>query len=216
MGARIDLTSALLSDVVRARLITGLYERAERRFVRDHLRGDLDVVELGTSIGVVASQAARRLQPGRRLVAVEADGRLADLARRNLAMNSAGVEWTVEEAILAYPTDKRLSFVRGTETTGGALRPTSTTAADEAIPRRRLHDVLERHSIDRYVLIADIEGAEEGIIIHDAEALSRCDQLIIELHTGPTMTVAAMRSALVEDHGFTIRAARGPVVVAER
>lgn len=216
MGARIDLTSPLLSDGVRARLITRLYERAERRFVRDHMRTDLDVVELGTSMGVVASIAVRRLRPGCRLIGVEADGRLAALARQNLAANGGDVSWIVEEALIAYPHHEAMSFVSSSEVTGGALRTEPELSVEGVVPRRRLLDLLQSHDIDRYVLIADVEGAEEGVINHDPEALARCDQVIIELHATPWSSVADLRAALVEDHGFTVRAERGPVLVAER
>ncbi len=215
-GARINTASPLISDSTRAKLAFGFYESAELRFVHAHLRSDLDVVELGSSIGVVGSVVLRRLDPGRRLIAVEADDDLAAIARRNFEANSGAATWALEVAAISYGAQAGLTFVRGAQTTGGRLTRSSTEDADDDTERLTLSELLTRHHVDRYALIADIEGAEAGIILEDELALGRCDQLIIELHDTDDMHVADLRTALVDRHAFSVIAARGPVLVCER
>jgi FkbM family methyltransferase len=214
-GARISTVSPLISDSTRAQIAFRLYESAELRFVQKYLRPDLDVVELGSSIGVVGSVALRRLDVARRYIAVEADRELAEIARHNFQINSLGRTWTLDVAAIAYGEQAGLPFAKGAETIEGKLSRAGDTN-DENLERLTLSDVLYRHHVDRFALIADIEGAEAGMIIEDKSALSRCDQLIIELHDNDLMSVADLRSALVEQHAFSVIAERGAVLVFER
>lgn len=214
-GARINTASPLIEDRTRAMLALRLYERAELGFVSKYLRSDLDVVELGASIGVVGSVVLGMLAPGRRLIAVEADPGLAAIARENFRGNAGSAEWTVMVAVIAYGTHDGLSFVRGASSTGGRLARTGRSDG-EGIGRQTLSDVLATHRINRYALIADIEGAEAGILQVDHAALARCDQMIIELHDTDEAQAADMRAALIERHAFSVIAERGPVLVLER
>src|SRR5687767_8382869 len=77
--------NSVVAPSAKARIRFGLFERAECRFVRQWLRSDLDVIELGAGIGVVSSLISTRLDRGRLLLAVEANPDLLDLLRSNLA-----------------------------------------------------------------------------------------------------------------------------------
>lgn len=215
-GARINTASPLVQDVTRARLALRQYERAELRFVRRYLRHGLDVIELGSSIGVVGSIVLGRLEPGRRLIAVEADPDLGAIARNNFAANAKGSHWTLAPAAISYGSQEGIAFVKGDLSTGGHMARAPGTGGGESIERLTLSDLCARHQVGDFALIADIEGAEAGIIREDAAALSRCRQMIIELHSADGMSITDMRASLVDDHGFTVVAARGPVLVLER
>lgn len=214
-GARIKTASPHIQDSTRAKLALGLYERAELGFVRTHLRPDLDVIELGASIGVVGSVVLGRLKPDRRLIAVEADRELAAIARDNLRANARGVSWALDVAAISYGAQEGLAFVKGSTSTGGRLAQASSVEEDP-VERLTLSELRTKHQVDRYALIADIEGAEAGIIADDGSALAHCDQVIIELHDTEDMRVADMRAALVEQHAFSVTAERGPVLVLGR
>jgi len=47
-----------------------------------------------------------------------------------------------------------------------------------------LNSVLTTYTIDEYILICDIEGAEAQLLISDLEFLKNCQQIIIETHEG--------------------------------
>jgi hypothetical protein len=99
---RILATSEVVSPSTRAALFFGLYERAELRFVRSWLRGDLDVVELGSSIGIVSAHLARKLERGQRLVCVEANGALLKLLAENVRTNAPAAELSIRHGAIAY------------------------------------------------------------------------------------------------------------------
>ena len=214
-GATINTASSFISDTTRARLAFRLYESAELRFVDTYLRKDLDVVELGSSIGVVGSVVLGRLDAGCRLIAVEADPDLAEVARGNLRANAGRSSWTVETAAISYDVQGGVRFVRGATSTGGRLSKEVEGCGDE-VDLLTLSDLLARHDIGRFALIADIEGAEAGIIGQDESALARCDLMIIELHESADASVAELREALIGRHGFRLTAERGPVLVCAR
>ena len=75
-GFQFDTSSPRIAASSKAALFWRLYESAEIRYVNRWLSPDLDVVELGSSIGVVSSHIRRRLKPDRRLICVECDGEL--------------------------------------------------------------------------------------------------------------------------------------------
>src|ERR1700730_12780210 len=54
-GSLIHTKDKAVVPSVKAALFWGLYESAEVRFVKEFLRSDLDVIELGSSLGVVTS-----------------------------------------------------------------------------------------------------------------------------------------------------------------
>jgi len=57
------------------------------------------------------------------------------------------------------------------------------------------------------------------VLLHDADALLLCQQIIIELHetrtSDPDFPVEDLLAMIVE-HGFDLRARHGPVCVLER
>jgi FkbM family methyltransferase len=169
-----------LAPRTRAQMLWGLYESAERRLVAAHLRQGLDVVELGASLGVVSSHLARRLDPGRKLVCVEASPRLVGAITTNVRRNAPGARVEVVGAAIAYGTE-RVRIQLGEDTTTGRLAGSSEAAGIE-VPAITLSRLLEAHDVGAYVLVMDIEGAEVSILREDPGALARCRQIIAELH----------------------------------
>ena len=111
-GARIEVPPHGDPRVIAA-LFWGTYESAEIRFVRAHLQGDLDVVELGSSLGGVSSEIARRLQPGRQLVCVEANPDLLGILGRNLQRNAPHVQVQLVHGAINYCGRPEVEFAIG-------------------------------------------------------------------------------------------------------
>ena len=82
-----------------------------------------------------------------------------------------------------------------------------------------LAEIIKNQGIGNFVLVSDIEGAEAGIIIEDAEALASCQQMLIELHPathkGQTYSVEMLREK-IESHGFRLLEQRNNVYVFTR
>jgi FkbM family methyltransferase len=152
-----------------AKIFFGVYESAEIRMTKRFLTA-IDVVELGGSIGVNTCHIATRAA---RVITVEADPALCD--HLNLTLSSNGLAATVINAAIDY-TGKPVKFTRRTSTLNGRV---GTTGID--VPAKTLHDILVEYRVGPYALVSDIEGAEVGILLNDADALESCVLVLIEM-----------------------------------
>lgn len=221
---RIATDTRLVGPRTEAALFWGLYESAELRFVRQHLRRDLDVVELGASIGVVSSCIARKLEPGRRLVCVEANPGLLGLLAENLRANAPTRDVSLRHGAIAYdrPPGSDVPLALGETNVASRLAGSqggpSTRIAQ--VPALTLGQVLRDECYGRYTLVSDVEGAEAEILLRDGAALRTCAQILIELHDtqvgGRQLGIADLLGLLTGEHGFVLRDRHGPVCVLER
>ena len=214
-GVKVDTNSRLVTDRSRAQLFFGLYEGAEQRLARRRLDPAETVVELGTSIGFVSS-VAMRATGASRLIGVEANPGLLDLARRNVMSNCSGVEVDIVHGAISYghALGDEVPFSTGGLHTGSRMTPDGATSF--VAPAMTLASVLERYDISSYTLIADIEGAEADVFLNDQAALRGCRQALVELHSttagSAQLSIADVRTLAVEA-GFRVTYAYGPVVV---
>jgi FkbM family methyltransferase len=147
---------------VAAYLLWGMYESAERRFVQRYIRRDLDVVELGSSIGVISCYIAGRLSPECQLICVEANPDLIPVLHENLRANHPGRHFEVVHAACgkhASGMDSIWLAVGESNLTSSitAKRPPSHAVRVSCIT---LGEIVTRFGILDFVLVADIEGAE--------------------------------------------------------
>jgi len=194
-----------LTPKVKAALFWGFYEAAELAFVQRHLLADLDVVELGTSIGVVACHALSRMNPLKRLICLEADPNLARMARQNLRSNHPTRRVEVLNCAIAYDCQTVCFEEGGTNLIG------KVSKEGREVPAITLSGLLQKFHIDDYVLICDIEGAEAEILHKDPEALAYCRQMIIELHDGPTGSSHELVELLMRRFRFSVSEQYHPV-----
>lgn len=215
-GLRIDTSSPRISARTKASIFWGSYEGAESRMVRRYLRSDLDVVELGGSLGVLSCLIRRRLSSSAKLFVVEADPELVQIAERNLAINSTEVYHVIHAAIAGDEQAGHIGVARGPQTDQGRVEDEDP---DFMVPAVSLGHLLARFSIADYALVADIEGAESALIMRDRDSLESCRQIIIELHDSVledrVLSPEMLLAELVES-GFELRAAEGRVCYLER
>ncbi|MEM7583029.1 MAG: FkbM family methyltransferase [Acidobacteriota bacterium] len=232
-GLRLDVRDADLPPVSKALLFWGLYESAEYRFVRDYLRSDLDVIEMGSGVGAISCQVARRLDPGKSLVCVEADPKLASALRRNLAAHAAHLEAHALSAAVSYEAGVGDSvwFEAKANHLGSRLAASPVDRGEVAapqdesnagsksqyleIPVKTLSEVWQQHSGGEYQLILDIEGAEVGLFECEAEALASCRVLVLECHRaewqGEVYRVDSLIQRIEQLHHFKLADRYGPV-----
>ena len=218
-GVRVD-TRVNVTDEVKAKLFWGIYESAEIRFIQQYLRPDLDVVELGSSLGVVASHIAQRIA-GRRLICVEANPSLKETIQANLRANAGAVDCRVVEAAIDYDATGTgvTGFVKGRNNLDSrAARGVNEDAI--WVKSTTLSALLREHAMGEYTLVTDIEGAELGLFLADGAALGNCRQIIAELHDATfqqrSANVEDLINIICRDCGFTLRARRGPVCVFDK
>jgi hypothetical protein len=90
-----------ISDSVKANLFWGIYESAEIRFINQYLLNNLDVIELGSSLGLVSCCIAKNMLFDRRLICVEANPEMLSQIRRNLSLNNIDIS-KLEEALYVF------------------------------------------------------------------------------------------------------------------
>jgi FkbM family methyltransferase len=211
-GARIPLDS-ISSSGTAARLLFGLYERAETYAVGHFLPPDFDVIELGASLGVITCLIAGRVRPPKRIIALEANPDLAHRARKVVEFNGFHNVTIVPKA-LAYGSSS-VAFCPGDQLSG---RLGEGPEAIE-VPAVTLADVVRTEQLDRFVLVADIEGAEIAMLINEDKVLLNCQMLIIEMDGGfyeGRRYCADDVEALILSHGFNRIYRHGPVAAFGR
>lgn len=205
-GFVVDTNNEYVSPRNVALLFWGLYERAEVVFVERFLRDDLDVVELGSSLGVVSLHIARAQGEGQKLICVEANPFLTRTIRGNFNANfGSRKEAMVINRAISYDGREEISFLLSEDN----LLSRMGSARDQRTARvtvTTLSGILRDYGVGDFSLVCDIEGAEAGLILKDAEALSRCRQMIIELHQttydGRPYSVEDLRAKIESTHGF--------------
>ena len=213
-GCRINLQYPFVSNETRAAVFWGFYEAAEVAFVERHLPRDRDVVELGASLGVVSAHVARRLESGRRLVCVEANGRLLPCLKRNVSAAGPGVHAEFINAVVSYEEGTDRGFVvRGDHLASRLAQPSECASATE-VASVTLGEVVARAGLEGFTLVTDIEGAEAAVFAMDGVVLNGCGLIIAELHDtewrGVRTSVEDLMHA-IGTLGFSLRERRGAV-----
>jgi len=209
-GLAISVRSPRVNGRTVVGIRLGIYERAERQFVKQYVPDSLDVIELGASIGVVSGEIARKLRPGTTFVAVEADIDLTPLLRENIQGNRTACRAIVEPCAVVSPKHEgpSVAFWRNCSTsTGGQLAKGREGDNVVAVPALSLSGLCRKHGLGTFALVTDIEGTEAAVIFDDAAALARCSVIIAELHDTVhewrKVNVAAMQDRL-QSLGFVL------------
>jgi len=217
-GLRIDVSQAALPAAIKASLFWGFYENTEIRFIKQYLRTDLDVVELGASLGVVTSHIARKLRGSHQLICVEANPHLITSIQANVRYNAPEAKFSVIHGAVSYTSENIPSTLQlGSNNTNSSFVENSSLGLEA--PKVRLQTILAEHNINSYALVSDIEGSEAGLLSKDLSSLAGCQQMIIELHKaaheGEHFSTEHLREIL-QDCGFTLRDQHGAVYMFER
>ena len=199
---------------IYASVFWGFYESAEVRYIEQYLNGELNVFELGSSIGVVSSHIAAKLKAGKKLIAVEANPLLIDTIRQNIDSHvntEAGYE-IINNAI-DYETEAVYLSVTTNNTETRIVKERSESGI--MVNTCRLSDIVQRAGWTEYVLVCDIEGAEVAVLENEKACLQKCRQLFIELHDTiykeTTYSVEYLVSLITNEHGFKLKDRHGPV-----
>lgn len=222
LGCVIDTTSPLVVPRIKAKLFLRGYEPVEITFVKKYLRPDRDVIDLGSSLGVVAAHCARKLAAGRRVICVEANPQLMDVIRTNVTRNAPHVAVEIISGAVDYPPDGRplVELVLGFDNLMAHIVEDEVVPEGILVPTISLSEILMRYHVADYALVSDIEGSEAGLLEMDSAALTHCRQLIIELHhtvrRDRVILLEELAAALTGKHGFKAVDRHGPVYVFEK
>ncbi len=177
----IDTQCATVKNSTKARLFWGVYETAEIDFVKRYLNPEYDVIELGSSLGVLASHVSKIIYPTQKNICVEANPVLLTCLNKNLEFNSINKNFEIINAAIDYKNVEFVEFSISENSLDSHVGFNSKSKQVISVPAITLSQIIERHKINDYTLICDIEGAEMAIFENDGLALNNCKQLHIEM-----------------------------------
>jgi FkbM family methyltransferase len=219
-GVRVRVPDTVGKNV-SAKIFWGLYESAERSMVNKHLKPGLNVLELGSSLGVVSSRIAAKLRAGQTLVCVEGNHDLIESLQATLRAPSHACTVKVVNAIVGAGSMAGASFRRSKDHVSSKLVWSGTaddSSSDRSVPVLGYGSLVQQLPSGPYALVCDIEGAEH-VFLSEPGSLADCRQLIIELHDtqvgGREVTVGDL-VLLVEAQGMRLKVSRWPVFLFER
>ena len=178
-GIVVDTSDNHISGYLKCMLFWWMYEKAEAQSILKYVHNQYDIVELGSSIGVVSSVAGK-MKGNRRILCVEVNQDLIPIIERNLKLNGIS-NYKIRNTAIGVGDDS-LWFTPGMHSTHGQVgsRISDASIRIETVPLTRL---LEQEAIGDFVLISDIEGSEFDIILNDPGSLKNCKLIILEAHT---------------------------------
>jgi FkbM family methyltransferase len=175
-GCTFSVDNPAVSAVAKATLWSGTYEASERKAL-DYIDPTLPVVELGGNIGVVACLADKRLRPGTLHVVVEPNAAILPTLFKNRGQN--GCSFHVLPKAIGYGV-KEVRFIQLPDSLGSRIGDWGDSVA---VPAVSLREILSDFGIEDFTLICDIEGAEESLLLNEADLIKRhARTIIMEVH----------------------------------
>lgn len=169
---------SLPNTSMKLELLRGDYEGFERHAVRQFVRREYPVVELGGCIGVVSCITNRILDNPKAHVVVEANPLAIPNLQENKSLNNCGFE--IINAAIAYDREA-VTFSQTVDFMGNALQKLDgmDTVTVNSI---QLGEIIRQHNIETYTLICDIEGHEYDLVRLDSESVKKAHTIILETH----------------------------------
>lgn len=208
---KIDVSNPILKKRTAAALFFRTYESSEIRYIKKHINNyDGNIIELGSSIGVVSSILAKSNSDAN-IYTFEADDRFIPIIKNNYEINSIKNAKSFQGII----GEAGYEFSIGEDNTMGKILK-SNNSTQTLIS---LSSILKKENINNYVLISDIEGAEYFILNEDKNVFNNCSLIIMEMHDieieDRVINVADLVNMIIA-LGFTIVERYGSNVVAKK
>lgn len=170
---KICTNSELVNNLTVALIYFNKYEKDEIQLCSKYFNFNTDIIELGTSIGVVASHLQQNGNV-KKLICVEANPYLQGLLKQTFSINKFKDTTLLDIAI--SNSHKPIYFSTRNSNELGKIVEHSELRVDT----KSLQEIIQENNITDYCLVSDIEGAECSFILN--EDLASCQLAIIELH----------------------------------
>ena len=178
-GCLFEIPVHLTDRNYRSAFVFGEYEAGERELIRQFLRADDRVIELGGCIGVLSCLVNSQLIWRNNHLVVEANPELIPLLRRHRELNRASFQ--IEEC--AVSTDPEVTFALHRLMTQSGIFAQGDTRQIR-VRGRSLADLHDSHGPFN-ALLMDVGGSELEILKSSSDLLLEYRLVIIELHKEP-------------------------------
>ena len=207
-----DCSDNIILSSTKAAIFWGLYESGELRFIKKYLRSDLDVIELGASLGVTSVHIKSIIGKERRLISCEANPDLIPIINRNMQLNNLTDNFILINSAVDYSGQKSVKFKRDKDNLYG--RVSLNGENDISVTTVKLSEIIATNLVYNYTLVCDIEGAEEAIVNFDKGSFQKCKQILIEVHNEKNNN--DMVSYFLKEGGYQLLAGYGPLFVFQK
>jgi FkbM family methyltransferase len=219
-GYAFTLRDTQIPASITASIFWGFYESAEIRFAEKYFRGNMNVLEMGGSCGIVSAHLVSKLHVGKKLISVEANSNLRAIWEENTRRynHNASTLILLNNAI-HYGSDAVAFHISGNTTESSAVNESKSNVNTIQIPAITLSKIVDVYQPGDYMLVCDIEGAEAAVFLNEDAALVSCKAILIELHTTTYKNVMYPVEALkkiIESKDFHLIDSHGPVFYFER
>jgi len=179
------------SDSIKSAILFGIYEHPERYLISKFLPRDKDVLELGSSLGIVTRSILKLLAPGRRVVSLDANIDLKDFWDLNVSKYlKSSRQAILENCLIAY--SNAAGFIYGPDSLSGRA---SQSGPVKRVRNTSLQQVLKQFSFhDEFSLIIDIEGMEYMVLAQESDLVRRAAFVCVEMHGSEEETLAFLKS----------------------
>ena len=210
-GCRFVLPRKLIDLPFRAQFHADVYEQRERSLVREFVRSDDRVLELGACLGVVACVTEKQLtDEAAKHVVVEANPYLVPWVIKNCRLNDAN--FVVEFCAVGDGPHAALNL--NDRIDRGSLLQAGKSCV--SVPCRTVGELERKHGAFN-VLVMDIQGAEIEVFKRGEEFLNHYRLVIVEWHQSITGAQSIRDcKGVLERCGLTLSRQIGPVEAWER
>jgi len=184
IGIEIDgcrFKSQTFPEDVWPALVSGEYECQERQMIKQYLKPESPIIELGGGLGVITCIANSRLKRPRKHIVVEASSESVSTIKANVARNNCEIE--IINAAIAYGSKDVTFWVNSDVPYSNGLTPVRASSKQITVPAITLAALFEGHPLNDCTLLCDIEGGEYEMIKNDLSIISEhVSCIIIETH----------------------------------
>ena len=188
-------------------LLDGEWEMWITRVFRELVRPGMTVVDIGANVGWYTLLAAHDAGPGGRVVAFEANPRLAQLVRRSVAVNGFSATTVVEATAVADRSGEVTLHVLAEHHGSSSIEKDFLAFHDShetlTVPATTLDAYVAAHGLQIDLLKIDAEGAEPLIVRGARETIAATPGIQILLEYAPANRGAAETLA---EMGFVAQA----------
>jgi FkbM family methyltransferase len=176
-GVEVSVPDRFLTGKLRAAMQSGRYENQEARAAEVHLSSGDRVLELGAGIGYVSTICAQIIG-AKNVFVVEANPDLIPIIQATHKANDVAEVEVVHAAVVSEPTDAVEFFLAPGFWASSLKESGNDRERKVSVPAETLEELAAKYAPT--VLIADLEGAEDGLFarpVNDALKL-----IVIEIH----------------------------------
>jgi FkbM family methyltransferase len=174
-GVLLDVKSENITNVVKWHLFSQTYEKRECDLLQKHFQPGIDVVEFGGGLGFVSCIIGRKEIKNKHIV-VEPNPSILKTLAINRDLNNCNFK------ILNRAYSSTPGFVPF-DTSGPFESSSININSPNIVESITLRKLINSMSLDQFILIVDIEGAEFDLLKQEFDILVyHCPLIIIEFH----------------------------------